>query len=145
MGVKMNPLEDWQNDLAQHARLVMERAYAPYSRFQVGAALLSQCGTIVTGCNVENCSYGLTICAERNAATSAVTQGLMRWKAIAIATIGGVAPCGACRQFLAEFTPDMLVILIDASYKTDPTIMSLAELLPHSFSPAKLNDYRSQP
>ena len=101
----MNPFEAWQNDLAQHARLVMGRAYAPYSHFQVGAALLSECGTIVTGCNVENCSYGLTICAERNAATSAVTQGLMRWKAIAIATVGGVAPCGACRQFLAEFAP----------------------------------------
>lgn len=128
----------WQNALIQKALFAMQRAYAPYSHFQVGAALLTECGVTVEGCNVENCSYGLTICAERTAAVSAVAQGLTRWKAIAIATVGGVAPCGACRQFLAELAPELTVLLVDSSGKKPLEVWSLSELLPHSFTPARL-------
>lgn len=131
----LTSLEKGLIDQAMQARL---RAYAPYSRFQVGAALLTGNGVIVVGCNVENCSYGLTICAERTAAVSAVAQGLGGWKAIAIATVGGVTPCGACRQFLAEFAPELTILLVDTT-GTNPIVkFSLAELLPNSFHSSRL-------
>ena len=90
------------------ARKIAESAYAPYSEFRVGAALLCEDGTIVTGVNVENRSFGLTICAERNAITTAVTMGYQRFTALAISTpdsVEPVGPCGACRQVLSEFMP----------------------------------------
>ena len=88
------------------------QAYAPYSKFAVGAALLTSTGRIFPGCNVENTSYGLTICAERTAACSAVAAGEREFTAIAVALSGGGTPCGACRQFLAEFNPALPVFLI---------------------------------
>jgi cytidine deaminase len=134
----MSDLDRLEKELIDQAMQVKSRAYAPYSHFQVGAALLTGNGTIVVGCNVENCSYGLTICAERTAAVAAVTRGLFDWKAIAIATAGGISPCGACRQFLAEFAPNLTILLVDTT-GTNPVVkVSLSELLPSSFHPSCL-------
>ena len=117
-------------------------AYIPYSKFRVGAALLNEAGEIFRGCNVENVSYGLTICAERTAIVSAVAAGRQKFKRIAIVQGAGQTgadqpcwPCGACRQVLAEFNPDLEVIFRDgAGYK----VTSLRELLPHSFDVHRL-------
>ena len=113
---------------------VRERAYAKYSRFQVGAALLASTHQIVTGCNVENASYGLTICAERNAIFAGVAQGHHGFQAIAVATSGGVTPCGACRQVLAEFCDDLLILLVDVDRPGQVDETSLNILLPNRFS-----------
>jgi len=106
-------VNEQMDKLAKEAEKAAENAYAPYSHFRVGAALLCEDGTIITGVNVENRSYGLTICAERNAAASAITQGKSRFTALAISTPDSsapVGPCGACRQVLSEFmSPDALV------------------------------------
>jgi len=94
--------------LFEEAKKASEMAYAPYSKFRVGAALLCKDGSIVTGCNVENRSFGLTICAERNAIASAITKGKIKFDAVAISTpdsVEPVGPCGACRQVLSEFIP----------------------------------------
>ena len=109
------------------------QAYAPYSQFAVGAALLTVSGGIVTGCNVENASYGLTICAERGDACSAVAAGEREFAAIAVALAGGGTPCGACRQFLAEFNPQLPVLLVDADRPWLVIETSLASLLPSRF------------
>ena len=102
-----------QNELILAAKRVKQRAYAVYSNFRVGAALLTEEGKIVEGCNVENSSYGLTICAERNAVFQAVAQGETSFRSIAIASDdpGFITPCGACRQVLAEFDPRLQIIL----------------------------------
>ena len=115
---------------AEEAR---KNAYAPYSGFAVGAALLFEDGRIITGCNVENASYSLSICAERNAMTTAVAMGLTRPTAAAVAGPDGVfcPPCGACRQFLAEFNGAMPVVVKDA---VGFRVLSLEELLPSGFS-----------
>lgn len=94
--------------LFSEAQKIAESAYAPYSKFRVGAALLCEDGTVVKGVNVENRSFGLTICAERNAVTTAITMGKCRFIALAISTPDSaepVGPCGACRQVLSEFMP----------------------------------------
>ena len=114
------------------------RAYAPYSGFAVGAALLSSNGVIYTGCNVENASYGLGICAERNAVAHAVASGDQTFDAVAVVTANGVTPCGACRQVLAEFNPAMLVIVADAV--GNQRRYRLTELLPDAFGPAHLTE-----
>jgi cytidine deaminase len=100
--------KEQMDSLFTHAQKAAETAYVPYSKFRVGAALLCEDGSIVTGCNVENRSFGLTLCAERNAAVTAIAQGKRRFIALAISTpdsIGPVGPCGACRQVLSEFMP----------------------------------------
>src|SRR5436190_1981366 len=97
--------------LVQAAIDVREGAYARYSSFLVGAAVLAGDGKIYTGCNVENSSYGLTICAERAAVFAAVAAGQRRFEFLAIATSGGGSPCGACRQVLAEFAPGLPILL----------------------------------
>lgn len=109
-----------------------DQAYAPHSHFYVGAALLNDNGEIISGCNVENASYSLSICAERVAASSAVAAGHRGWRAIAIASVGGVMPCGACRQFLSEFGTDMTVILVDVIDGSRQT-RTLSQLLPDAF------------
>ncbi len=108
----------------------MRKAYAEYSRFRVGAALMTEGGTIYEGCNVENASYGLTICAERNAVFQAVAHGDRKFRSIAIASddTGFLSPCGACCQVLSEFNPDLEVILTNASSKMKVT--SLHKLFP---------------
>ena len=109
------------------------QAYAPYSKFLVGAALLTEDGQIISGCNVENASYGLTICAERNAVFTAVAQGHRKFQAIALATVGGATPCGACRQVLAEFCDDLPILIVDVEQPDCVTETSLAVLLPGRF------------
>lgn len=110
-----------------------QRAYAPYSRFQVGAALLSAKGAIIPGCNVENASYGLTICAERVAMSAAISLGHRQFLALAVAASGGPTPCGACRQFLVEFAPQLPVIIVDADAVDRTAEMRLDGLLPSAF------------
>ena len=108
-----------------------EKAYAPYSDFAVGAALLAKSGRIYTGCNVENASYGLSNCAERTAVFKAVSEGERDFEAIAVVTDKGVTPCGACRQVLLEFGEDIQVIVGDETggYR----VFGLQELLPEAF------------
>ncbi len=122
--------------LAQAARRARERAYAPYSNYRVGAALLTEDGAIVTGCNVENASYPACICAERVAITKAISDGHRSFVAIAVATRNGGSPCGICRQVMNEFAPDMLVILVDGERIVAEH--PLADLLPHGFGPENL-------
>lgn len=109
------------------------RAYAPYSHFAVGAALLTAGGEVFTGCNVENCSYGLTICAERTAACAAVAAGRREFAALALALSGGGTPCGACRQFLAEFAPVLPIVIVDADAPRRISETTLEALLPGRF------------
>lgn len=124
-----------QSDALVQAALDARRhAYAPYSRFAVGAALLTAGGEIISGVNVENASYGMTICAERSAIFAGVSQGMREFTAIAVATPGGHSPCGACRQVLAEFAADLPVLLVDADHPEQaPRLLRLGELLPHGF------------
>lgn len=119
-------------DLVAAARRVRERAYAPYSKYLVGAALRTANGTVHIGCNVENRSYGLTICAERAAVCAAVGAGEREFDAIAVVTADGGTPCGACRQVLEEFAPEMRVIL--AKPEGDPLrATTVRALLPEAF------------
>lgn len=124
----------WQ-ELQSAARAAREQAWAPYSRFPVGAAILTDCGEIFVGCNVENSSSGLTICAERTAVGAAVSQGYRRFSAIWISLAGTPLPCGACRQVLAEFNPELLLILdqVDRTDNSPPEIVPLSALLPRPF------------
>ena len=114
------------------ARLVRERAYAPYSQFKVGAALIASDGRIFTGCNVENISFGLTMCAERVAIGRAIAEGAANFIAIAIVadTTLPVSPCGACRQVLAEFNPQLPIHLGTLSGTVETFL--LTELLPRA-------------
>jgi cytidine deaminase len=121
------------------AREARERAWAPYSRFKVGAALETADGAIITGCNVENASYGLTICAERVAMFKAIAEGHRQFVRIAVVadTEAPTSPCGACRQVLWEFGQDLEVILANLTSVTGHHRM--ADLLPHPFSGRLLN------
>ena len=126
-------------ELFERAREAQKRAYVPYSKFKVGACLLSSDGRVFDGCNIENASYGVTICAERCAICNAVNQGATRF--IAVAVVGGSAfawPCGACRQVLNEFSDDMRVIC-GSDATGELRIAKLSELLPHSFGPDDLD------
>ena len=117
-------------------------AYAPYSKFAVGAAVLCEDGKLYDGCNIENASFGLTICAERVALFKAVSEGNGPLVALALVTNGGHNPCGACRQVMAEFVPDqnLRILVGDASYPNTPFVeTSLRELLPGSFKLPKSN------
>ena len=122
-----------QQQLIDAALKARQHAYAPYSNFLVGAAVLSEDGTIVSGTNVENASYGLTICAERVAATAAVAAGHRKIEAVAVATSGAASPCGACRQVLAEFGGNMEVVLINADQPDEIRTLTLGQLLPEQF------------
>ena len=128
--------------LIQMAFEGMKNAYAPYSNFQVGAALLADSGKIYTGCNIESCSYSPTNCAERTALFKAVSEGERRFLAIAIVSSGGAdgdytAPCGVCRQMLYEFCgADMPVIM--AKSIDDYKELTLGQLLPMGFGPSQL-------
>ena len=115
------------------------RAYVPYSEYRVGAALLTADGTVVTGCNVENASFGATCCAERTAVFSAVAAGHRDFRAIAVATHGADAgtPCGICRQVLAEFSPDGALEVVCFTPEGVEARYMLAELLPHAFKLAQ--------
>ncbi len=119
-------------ELIKAARGAMKQAYAPYSRFRVGAALEAESGEIFTGCNVENASYGLTLCAERNAIGAAVAAGKRKFTRVAIVTSGRklTPPCGACRQALREFGSGIQVLMVGGKKVKR---MSLEKLLPNAF------------
>lgn len=126
-------LTDADIELIREARDAMERAYAPYSGYRVGACVRTRDGRVFLGCNVENASFGLTICAERNAITTAVAQGAREIDAIAIAAEGAMPyPCGACRQFIREFAEDAVVLVANGDGVVRTT---LSALLPCSFGP----------
>lgn len=120
--------------MAAMARAAQAHAYAPASRFRVGASVLSDDGRIFAGCNVENASYGLTICAERGAVCAAVAQGVRALRAVVVVTdlVDPARPCGACRQVLAEFGPSMHVVLLGTGNLQVAT--SLDRLLPEPFT-----------
>ncbi len=126
---------DYLVDAARRAR---QAAYVPYSRFAVGAAVLTRSGRVVTGCNIENASFGLTVCAERVAIWRAVSEGETDFEAIAVVTSIDASPCGACRQVMAEFALAMPVIIADLQQIHH--IATVAELLPAAFTS---NDLRS--
>jgi cytidine deaminase len=124
--------------LVQHALQARQQAYAPYSHYHVGAAVLCADGSVVTGCNVENASYGATICAERVALTAAIAQGKRAFVALAVATSNGGSPCGICRQVMAELGPQMIVYISDETGNVRTT--SVADLLPDWFTGANLSE-----
>lgn len=122
-------------DLANTARL---RAYAPYSKYHVGAALRTKTGRLFTGVNVENAAYPHTMCAERVAIFKAVSEGEQEFEVIAVATDNGGSPCGGCRQVMAEFGLDTLVLIANGKGKLLKET-TVKELLPEAFTPEKLS------
>jgi cytidine deaminase len=120
-------------ELIARATLAREFAYAPYSDYSVGAALLSRSGRVYLGANIENAAYALTICAERVAVFKAITEGESEFAAIAVVTSNGGSPCGSCRQVLREFAPNIPVYIGDQSGNYRET--TVAQLLPDSFGP----------
>ena len=130
-------MNEWsQKELVAQAMRAREQAYAPYSGYQVGAALLAKSGRVYTGCNVENAVYPLCTCAERTAVVKAVSEGEREFMALAVVTENGGSPCGSCRQTLREFGADILVLIADATGAYRET--TIAELLPDSFSATDL-------
>jgi cytidine deaminase len=125
-------------ELIEKALSAKEQAHAPYSNFKVGAAILSNDGTIFTGCNIENSSFGLTICAERVAVFNAVSSGMKSFKAIAIVSDdpGFTPPCGACRQVLFDLAGNIDFIM--QNHKKEKKIVKLVSLLPFAFTPKNL-------
>jgi len=125
-------------ELLNQAKIVYKQAYVPYSHYPVGAAALFSSGTIYSGCNVENASYGLTVCAERNAIFQAIARGERELKGIVIAVPSDTfpSPCGACRQVIREFAEDCPVILMNGQGQIRRT--SLKALLPEAFGPEYL-------
>lgn len=126
-------------ELMKIARKARQNAYAPYSHFAVGAALLAESGRVYTGCNIENASYGLTCCAERNAIFAAVGAGERMFKMLAVAADSPepVAPCGACRQVIAEFGIPLVVM---GNLKEATKTMTAEELLPYGFGQESMNN-----
>ncbi len=126
-------------DLIALARQAREQAYAPYSRFAVGAALLGRSGRVFTACNVENAAYPLCTCAEQAAVVKAVSEGEREFVAIAVVTASGATPCGACRQVLREFGgPEGDLRVIAADLEGHSRTFTIAELLPAGFTAAQL-------
>lgn len=135
--VEPNPTtsQKWAN-LLQQAIAARAYAYAPYSHYKVGAALLTRGGKVYTGCNIENAAYGPANCAERTAIFKAVSEGKLDFEAIAVVTSNGGAPCGVCRQVMREFAPNLTVIVGDLAGNYQ--VFNLPDLLPHSFGPENL-------
>jgi len=125
-----------QEELIRIAKKMREKAYAPFSKYTVGASVETEDGSIVGGCNVESASYGLTCCAERIALYNAVSQGFLKFKAIAVASENGGFPCGACRQVIWELCGNISIFIIDNENKIRET--SSRTLLPDAFDKDKL-------
>lgn len=134
----MGPMtsEIMPDELVARAALAQAYAYAPYSNYPVGAALLTRSGRVYLGANVENAVYSLTMCAERTAIFKAVSDGETEFEAMAVITRNGGSPCGACRQVLREFAPELPVYIADADGNYRAT--TVAALLPDSFGPEYL-------
>ena len=111
-----------------------KQSIATYSKFQVGAALLTNEGQIIIGANIESASYGLSCCAERVALFKALTDGHRKFQALAVASPGGATPCGACRQLIVEYTKDTEILLIDSNAPENPKSTRISELLPDAFT-----------
>jgi cytidine deaminase len=131
-----NPNEPNWKQLLQQAIEAREYAYAPYSNYKVGAALLTTDGKIYRGCNIESASYTPSNCAERTAIFKAISEGDREFAAIAVVTENGGAPCGVCRQVMREFAPNLTIIIGDV--QGNYQILTLPDLLPHSFGPENL-------
>lgn len=125
--------------LVSAAAEARRRAYAPYSHYPVGAALLTADGQTITGVNVENAVYSTGLCAERTAVFKAVSEGQRSFRAIAVVTRNGGTPCGSCRQVLSEFAPDLPVIIADETGRVLHEL-PLTALLPHVFGPQDLEE-----
>lgn len=125
------------------AKAARENAYAPYSRFRVGAALLTDDGFIYTGCNIENSSYPATVCAERVAMFKAISEGKTAFRAMAVScdSLLPCSPCGVCRQVMVEFAPDMCVLMVGSE---SVLVRKAGELLPFGFSADHLTDSRNE-
>jgi cytidine deaminase len=123
--------------LIQLANEVRRNAYVPYSKYRVGAALRAKSGRVFTGVNVENAAYPTTMCAERTAVFKAVSEGEREFDVIAVVTDNGGSPCGSCRQVLAEFGLDIIVLIADGNGKLNYE-MTVSELLPEAFTPKHL-------
>lgn len=134
-----NPDQITPPQLMALAEEVQSLAYAPYSKYSVGAALLTPSGKVFVGCNVENASFGLTVCAERNAIFKAISEGEHEFEAIAIASPSrnGGAPCGACRQVLNEFSTELIIFV--RGPEDEIITHKLTDVLPHAFGPQNLN------
>ncbi|KAF4532763.1 hypothetical protein B566_EDAN003543 [Ephemera danica] len=145
--VSFSSLDEATQQLIRTSLVARENAYCPYSKFKVGCSLLCTDGTVITGCNVENASYGLTICAERNALTTAVAQGKIRFKTLAVSGVlpgkTFLPPCGACRQFICEFGSEIEVYMVRAEPDLDQeTVMhtTSGQLLPLGVNLERLGD-----
>jgi len=128
---------DWQG-LVESATEASQRAYIPYSKFAVGAALLGASGRVYTGCNVENVSFSMTVCAERTAVFKAVSEGEQEFVALVVFSSNGATPCGACRQVLREFCQDLPILAVGAGGES--RLYLLSELFPAAFAPDDLPD-----
>lgn len=128
-------MEKLLDELLKHAKKARKNAYAPYSKYKVGAAIATKSGKIFAGCNVENASFGATICAERGAVMQMVAAGETDIAAVAVVTEDGGSPCGMCRQVLSEFTKDAPIAFVNLDEKDGEIgkVMSLADLLPYQF------------
>ncbi len=138
----MNQLKvNLSKELIAAAKEAYDLAYAPYSKFHVGAAALTKSGKIIKGCNVENASYGLTVCAERNCISNAVIQGETDFELIVIYTEQDqlTPPCGACRQVISEFF-DSTAPVVALNHKLEQQLWTVSELLPDAFTPKQLMD-----
>lgn len=129
----MKDWSDFERELLGRALEIRERAYAPYSKYSVGAAILSGEDQIFCGCNIENASFGLTVCAERNAVAAMIAAGFTEIKAIAIALQGPGSPCGACRQVLSEFGRQFPVLIVDVGQSEIVQRLNFDELFPVAF------------
>ncbi len=135
--------DEMRQKLIQSAATVREKAYAPYSKYAVGAAILTKSGRIYTGINIENAAYPDSICAERVALFKAVSEGERQFEAIAVVTSNGGTPCGSCRQVLSEFSLDMKVLIADQERRL-LSETNLSELLPGAFRPDDLFSGQSE-
>lgn len=123
------------DQLVQEAKAVRENAYAPYSKYKVGAAIVTRSGSLYTGCNVENSTFGATICAERSAIVQMIANGESDPVACAVVTRDGGSPCGICRQMLSEFADEMPIVMVglESSEGESGKVIDLADLLPVAF------------